>query len=217
MKWSDIAPEGTAEWCNQWRYRYRFMPFWKHQADTDLIMRYHATPDVGGKLIDAKDLNRCLQGIRFQNCHVIEFGGWRGAMAAAILRACPDPYLWSNYELCPSASIDRDCLDRRYELILRNDFLWDTPRPTSGDVFTSYHSIEHLTAEHLELLFRWLPDSIQWMYLCAPIQDSTTDEKWEDYGGTHILEIGWEQVVALLPDFKVAASGEQFRWLERIR
>ena len=76
-------------------------------------------------------------------------------------------------------------------------------------------AIEHLTAEHLEKLFQWLPKSINWMYLCAPIQDSTTTEDWKDYGGTHILEIGWEQVLGLLPDFKLVDSGEQFRWLER--
>lgn len=215
MKWSDIAPQGTAAWCNEWRARYRSMPFHQHQSETDAIMVGHANPDVGGYSIDSRDLRTCLASIDCQGTHVIEFGGWRGAMAASVLGSFPELGWWSNYELCPSAALERDCLDHRYELISRNGFLWDTRVPDSGDIFCSSHAIEHLTSDHLSLLFGWMPNSIQWMYLCAPIQDSTTNEKWQDYGGTHILEIGWEQVLELLPDFKLIAQGEQFRWLER--
>lgn len=216
MKWSDIAPEGTAAWCNAWRERYRSMPFSQHQSDTDAIMVGHATPDIGGKLIDSRDLCRCISSIDHDELDVLEFGGWRGAMAASVLSKLNGLNSWENYDICPSSLLEKDCLDSRYFGVVPDNFLWETPRLSdSYHIFVSSHAIEHLTAEHLEKLFRWLPDSINWMYLCAPIQDSATTEKWQDYGGTHILEIGWEQVLDLLPDFRLVTSGEQFRWLER--
>ncbi len=215
MKWSDIAPQGTAAWCEEWRKRYRSMPFSQHQSDTDDIMVGHAKPDIGGKMVDSRDLYRCISSLGYNDWDVLEFGGWRGAMAASVLSRLPMLGSWTNYDICPSAARDMDCNDLRYCCAIANRFLWETPRPTVGDIFCSSHAIEHLTAEHLNLLFRWLPDSIKWMYLCAPIQDSTTTEDWKDYGGTHILEVGWEQVLAMLPDFKLVDSGEQFRWLER--
>lgn len=215
MKWSDIAPQGTAAWCNQWRSRYREMPFHQHQSDTDAIMVGHAVPDVGGLKIDSEDLTRCIGRTNWGAYDVLEFGGWGGAMAASVLSKFPELNSWTNYDICPSALLHRDCFDPRYECVVKDRFLWETPRPDKGDIFCSSHAIEHLSAEHLNLLFRWLPDSIKWMYLCAPIQDSTTTETWQDYGGTHILEIGWEQVLALLPDFELVERGEQFRWLKR--
>lgn len=214
MNWSDIAPQGTAAWCNLWRQRYRSMPFSQHQSDTDAIMLGHATPEQ--YIINSTDLRRCLSGVEDTGSGVLEFGGWRGAMANAVLSEFPNLTGWTNYEICPSARFDAHCRDPRYELVVTDRFLWESPRPRSGRIFVSSHAIEHLTAEHLNLLFRWLPDSIRWMYLCAPIQDSTTDEKWQDYGGTHILEIGWEQVLELLLDFRLVESGQDFRWLQRI-
>jgi hypothetical protein len=213
MKWSDIAPQGTAEWSNQWRTRYRSMPFHQHQSDTDAIMVGHATKD--GHLIDSRDLRECISTINHDGLEVIEFGGWRGAMAQSVLSQFPTLRSWTNYDICPSAMLDRDCFDSRYRCVVQDRFLWETERPTRGDIFASSHAIEHLTAHHLNLLFKWLPDTIDWMYLCAPIQDSCANETWQDYGGTHILEIGWEQVIDLLPDFRVVNQGEQFRWLER--
>ena len=213
MNWSQIAPHGTAAWCNSWRSRYHEMPFAQHQADTDAIMLGHVTPE--GHLIDSRDLRRCFSTINPSGRRVIEFGGWRGAMANAALNEFPWLAGWTNYDICPSAQVDSHCTDQRYECVVADDFLWRTPRPATGDIFASSHAIEHVTAEHLALLFAWLPDTIRWMYLCAPIPDSCTDNKWVDYGGTHILEIGWEQVLALLPDFRFVESGEQFRWIER--
>ncbi len=219
MKWSDIAPEGTAAWCNAWRERYRSMPFHQHQSDTDAIMMGHATPDVGGNLIDSRDLRGCLAVTDYSDypdgVRVIEFGGWRGAMAASVLSQLPVISSWINFDICPSSLNEMDCHDPRYRCLVADKFLWEMPRPTQGDIFCSSHAIEHLSANHLNLLFRWLPDSIRWMYLCAPIQESTTDERWQDYGGTHILEMGWEQVLDLLPNFLLVDQGEQFRWLER--
>ncbi len=215
MKWSDIAPQGTAAWANAWRRRYRSMPFSQHQSDTDAIMMGHAVPNTG-HLIDSRDLRLCLHSIDCSGMDVVEFGGWRGAMAQSVLSRFPQLYSWTSYDICPSALIDSECDDIRYRCFVHDKFLWETPRTIiGGNIFCSSHAIEHLTAEHLNLLFRWLPDSIKWIYLCAPIQDSTTTEDWKDYGGTHILEVGWEQVLAMLPDFKLVDSGEQFRWLER--
>lgn len=175
----------------------------------------HATPDLGGKNIDSRDLRDCISSLNYEDWDVLEFGGWRGAMAASVLSEFPMLGSWTNYDICPSAMMDSDCSDPRYECKVMGDFLWETPSPKEADIFTSSHAIEHLTAEHLSLLFNWLPKSIDWMYLCAPIKDDCTDETWQDYGGTHILEIGWKQVVELLPDFQVLKSGEQFRWLGR--
>lgn len=213
MKWSDIAPDGTAAWCNAWRARYRTMPFSQHQSDTNLIMMAHDIP--GGGQVDEHNLMDCLSSINCEGLRVVEFGGWRGSKANQALSRFPLAG-WSNYEICPSAQVDRHCQDPRYQCLVPDSFLWEAhPIPYAADIFVSSHAIEHLSAEHLEKLFHWLPDSIRWMYLCAPIQDSTTSETWEDYGGTHILEIGWEQVLNLLPEFRLLRGEGEYRWIER--
>lgn len=212
---SDWVPEGTAAWSNKWRQNYRTMPFAKHQSDTDAIMLAHATPEQ--HIINSTDLRRCLATIDCAGKRVIEFGGWRGAMANAVLSEFPDLAAWRNHEICPSAQRDDHCRDPRYECVVADRFVWETPRPSEGDIFVTSHSIEHITAEHLGLLFKWLPDSIKWMYLCAPIPDSCEDNKWDGYGGTHILEIGWAQIIRyFIPDSLTVDSGPEFRWLQRL-
>ncbi len=66
-------------------------------------------------------------------------------------------------------------------------------------MFVATHMIEHITAAQLELLIA----SIQapYVYLEAPLPDHD-GEQWHDYPGTHILEIGWPSVDALLRKYE---------------
>ena len=209
MNWSEIAPEGTAAWCNEWRKRYREQGFEEHQRDTDDILRAHPKQsgfDFGAILV-------AISQIDPGPIRVLEFGGWRGEMAAGVLDLHSHELLraridsWLNCEISSLAKEDVDCHDPRYYVHVPDSFLWETEKMKGPTFFVSSHSIEHLTKEHLGKLFDWLPSTIQHIWLQAPLPDDEENNKWENYGGTHILECGWKQVIEMLPDFELVYRG----------
>lgn len=184
------------KWSDQWRADYRAMDYAEQQRRTDAILAAH--PKQAGFDPDAFD--ECMALIPAPSLDVIEFGGWRGGLAAHALALHPRIQRWTNCELSKLAAESPECTDPRYEVFIPNDFLWELEPPAGHyNTFVSSHAIEHITGVHLStLFFSWLPETIRWIWLQAPLPESATDNKWENYGGTHILEVGHAEIAKSL-------------------
>ena len=147
---------------------------------------------------------------------ILEIGGWDGTVADYMLKIFSWIGHWTNYEICQSAISNGLVHSARYMSIVPKTFIWDMEEIPETDVFFAAHTIEHMKAAQAELLFSRL-NKVKWMYLEVPIPESSTDTSWLGYCGTHILEIGWEQLEEMLKSFgfHVTWSSGHIRFLER--
>lgn len=143
---------------------------------------------------------------------VIELGGWKGELATEMLAKFCNIRRWLNYEISQEAVNKSVCTDERYEAIVPADFAWNIELAKS-DVFVSSHTIEHIKADQLYKLF----DKLQGKYigLQAPLADGPTC--WTRYYGSHILEVGWEDITQKLNDcdYQPIFQQGEFRGFER--
>ena len=123
---------------------------------------------------------------------VLELGGWKGELAAAVLPDFASIPEWLNVEIAPQAVTESACHDPRYSVIVPDAFLWDSDIDTSRfRTFVASHSIEHLKIAHVAALMECLPN-IETMYVDAPLPDAPTG--WGGGNGqhSHIIEVGWD-------------------------
>lgn len=118
--------------------------------------------------------------------HVVELGGWDGALAHAMLNR-GDIATWRNYDI---VGVPQVCTDPRYGCEVLSDYLWNRDS-VRADVFVACHTIEHLTASELTQLLDVL--DVNYLYLEAPLP-SVGAPDWTRYEGSHILEWNWPQV-----------------------
>lgn len=216
--WNEIAPDGTAAYCDRWRANYRTMAYAEHQNAYDEILSAH--PKQAGWDAEALIERMISIGAVHGPLKVLEFGGWRGGLAHEIFKASDfmgtkgtfEIESWANVEITPLAHEEVECDDPRYSVFVPDRFLWELQMDFGANLFVSSHTIEHITAEHLEKLFRWLSPDIKYMFLQAPLPHSCINNTWEGYGGTHILEVGWIQVTEML-----SRMGWDLRWHGGIR
>lgn len=128
---------------------------------------------------------------------VLELGGWRGELAAAILPEFPDIVRWRNVEVCRGAAENAACTDPRYEAIVPDAWLWERPDLVGfADTFVASHVIEHMRGDQLRALFAVVLPSVDAVFLASPLDEE--GQGWAGYHGSHILELGWRDVAALL-------------------
>jgi len=127
--------------------------------------------------------------IDFPYKHVVELGGWNGRLAATMLQR-NDVMFWENYDI---VKVPQACANVSYRLRVLDDYLWNKP-PVHADVFVACHTIEHIKARELNALIGNL--RTRWVYLEAPLEYGPRD--WTGYAGSHILEVGWEGVSAIM-------------------
>lgn len=151
---------------------------------------------------------------------VFEIGGWKGELAQAVFEAIPDVIAhsvihggarqvptWVNFEISEEALTETVVIDPRYRASVPPDFAWNVPLPNM-DVFIASHTIEHITEENFVALLNNLPDTIVFIGLESPLRPSDTDRGWDNYTGSHILEIGWEEIFYRLARFGFANIAE---------
>jgi hypothetical protein len=201
-----ILNRGAREF-NDWRAAYDRTSFAAQQAYYDgLAPRY---PEQA--YYDPAPALDALAGARV----VTEVGGWRGDLARDALAARADITRWRNYDICTWALDHPKFSSPRYEGILLADWPWNTDLQPA-DAFIATQMIEHIRFAQLEQLAQQFP-KYRTVYLEAPIADDATDERWEDYNGTHILEVGWCQIENLLASlgFATTVHGAESRTFTR--
>lgn len=127
------------------------------------------------------------------NANVLEIGGWKGELA----RHCKqyNYEIWANIELC-KAAIDKTVKDvgGRYMVLMPDTFRWwkeEVKDRAPFDVVISSHAIEHFSDQDLHGIINHIA-GIPVVMFEAPIKEH--GDNWDNYGGTHKLEMGWRGV-----------------------
>ena len=128
--------------------------------------------------------------------HVVEIGGWKGELARHLMTKLPVAS-WHNIDMCKAAiekTVPMGCLPFTAQFPDRFDWFLQ-PRTMQYDLCVSAHSIEHLSNAHLLALMNWI-SGIPTVIFEAPI--AMTGQTWGGYFGTHILEMGWNDINAAM-------------------
>ena len=137
---------------------------------------------------------------------VVEVGGWRGDLCAAILPSVGVEIDWTNYEIAPN--LTPVCDSPQYHHVVLDRFPWEIV--LDGDALVLSHVVEHmLLAEFDRLVDRFTGYAV---YVDCPVSD--TGENWAGYDGSHILEAGWDAITEVLEGhgFRIG-----YRWADTIR
>ena len=174
---------------DQWRREHHNLTFADQQAFYQRVAELYPHQQS----FDALVCHEAFDRIADEDLDIVELGGWDGALASSMLTR-PDISRWTNYDL---VEVPQVCRHPAYRLAILEDYLWSGD-PIKADVFVACHTIEHLTSEELEKLFDWL--RVKYVYLEAPLKLEPYD--WTGYPGSHILEIGWNEVAEMLKSRK---------------
>lgn len=174
----------SLDW-DAWRNAYPTLTYAEQQAfHSDLYAQHPNQRHYNERLVAAAIK-------RVQPTTVIELGGWDGELAHAMLNQYPTIEEWTNVEVCREAARAGDGINPRYHAPILNDWYWT--HTWEADLFIASHTIEHLTAEHLDRTIA--ATKAQALFLDAPLQDEGLT--WRGSTTTHILNIGWRDVTQL--------------------
>jgi hypothetical protein len=184
-----------------WRERYDDMTYQEMADFYDAVEIDHPLQ----KAFNANAFDRFLDHASEVLCHpylgpmrVLEIGGWKGELAREMLEGHGVIIDWCNIEICWRA-IEKSVVTSKYTAMKPVDFPWNVQLP-NADVFVASHFIEHIREWQLKALLGSLSisRSLRYTGIQAPIPESGENVDWTGYHGTHILEIGWEQVSTIL-------------------
>jgi hypothetical protein len=122
---------------------------------------------------------------------VAEIGGWRGELAQKMFDEFDLD--WTNYDYCAPAIRNSVFSHEKYHPIVLDRELWEFDH-IPGDIFVAAHVIEHLKERDLRALMSKV--DARWVYFEAPLLGP--GQTWDGYQGDHILEVGWDDVHALM-------------------
>lgn len=175
----------TLDW-DAWRLAYDSLSFAEQQHFYQLVAEYH--PEQNSFQVQV--VYDAFDKIAGSDLRVVEMGGWDGLLAALMLGR-GDVASWVNYDL---VQIQQRCAHPGYEYRVLEGYLWDQG-PISADVFLASHTIEHITGAQLEQLVAQL--DVAYVYLESPLPLDRR-RSWLGYPGSHIMELTWNEVEALL-------------------
>jgi hypothetical protein len=150
---------------------------------------------------------------------ILELGGWKGELAAAVLPDFPAISRWLNVEIAPQAVTENVCTDPRYAVEVLPTFIWDSDLDLSPyRTLIASHVIEHMKRADVVKLMRRLP-TIERLYVDAPLPPQPS--AWDKGESSHIIEVGWIGLADLLASYGFRMVGEMdgkwgpARWFER--
>jgi hypothetical protein len=200
-----------------WRDNYCDMSYERQKRFYDQVAVDHPCQQ-------AFDLSCFVPFFRLHANHarVLELGGWKGELAAAVLAKLPSQQVisWDNYEISSVALLGSVCRDERYQAIVPDDFVWNIDLPPV-DIWVMSHFAEHIRTCHLNLLFSRMGAEVNWLLIESPLPEQEDEVDWTGYHGSHILEVGWRQLCSFLTlwNFKEVEKYRMghFRAFERAR
>jgi glycosyltransferase involved in cell wall biosynthesis len=186
-------PAPAFDW-DQWRADYPNLSF-KAQQDIYATVAEHS-PDQNR--FDEQSARAFLQ--LAAPSRVVEVGGWRGELAAALLPDFPTIKSWANHEIAPN--LEPSPTDQRYRHHILTDWPWK--RRMVGDALVLSHVVEHMQAAQFgRLLSKFTGD---WVYIDCPVSDDPPD--WTGYDGSHVIEVGWSGLTLLLNHHGFTLAGQ---------
>jgi len=196
-----LAPGATAAKADEninwpkmfddYRRNYDKLPFENHLKLYDVIAKFF--PDQQQYAVDA------VQNFLYQiegEVNVLELGGWKGELATEIFNSIQGGRIgkWTNYELCATA-VNAGLKHPKYKAVVLKQFF--DGKVKGYNTLIMSHVLEHMKVEQFKKILSGLKN-IKYIYIDAPIADKTEGVDWSGYLGSHVLEIGWDDVVALL-------------------
>lgn len=136
--------------------------------------------------------------------NVLEAGAWKGHLAKEILCSGIGVRKWVAYEISTAAIEKTVCHYPEFTYIIPDRFDWFTSSHhfERFDMFIATHFIEHISDEHFEGMAAAINAAqVPALYFEAPINDTPT--QWDGYQGTHMLNMGWNAIKALFPDYEM--------------
>ena len=201
---------------NEWRKNYDKMSYTAHQEFYDTLLQFfpHQSQHTKSEVVHFFERIKQIPPKEWKVC---EMGGWNGELAKFVLRRFPEILQWDNYEISKLAIKSSVCKDKRYHIIVADDFIWNLILPYDYNIFLSAHTIEHIKAKHFQKLILSLPSTIRWVYLESPLP-LAVGRNWKDNFSTHIFEWGWKDVSAFLASqhFELNYVGRNIRIYKKI-
>lgn len=185
----------TPEDFDAWRERYDEMTYRDQMEFYDQVEIEHPCQ----KSFSVAAHNRFFWYVTRGNgrLSIIEFGGWKGELAKSMLSSWSSIKKWRNFEICHRAAHHPVCKSPRYSAFVPSSWVWELGH-ASADAVIASHFIEHIKQKQLDALVgRLSVVSVRYLALQAPLP-VVDDPDWSGYHGSHILEIGWEKVIAML-------------------
>lgn len=192
-KWIEIARE-----CDDWRAQY-------DEYDFETMKQYYN--NLFKRFPTQRRFNypwfvKQFESLKRKELCVIEFGGYDGELARNILTAYPNIKTWSNWDFTENhlPISEKDA----YYYHISEAYIWDDfdPRQNKTHVFVSAHTIEHISNEHFDLLYKNVISKCNYALLEIPIPDSLKPN-WEGYAGTHILDMHWVDICERFVDWSI--------------
>lgn len=196
---------------NDYRKNYDKLPLENHKALYEVIAKFF--PEQ--KQYDYKSVFTFLSElINKGDLSVLEIGGWKGDLAQKVLDSSLNNFItkWLNYEIC-DAAIKAGFSHKKYK----------TASPPvkinykRHNVLIMSHVIEHMQFNQFKDMMDEIKKAkypIKRIYIDAPISEYIANVNWHDYMGTHVLEVGWNEIEAelLKHGYKKYFQDGNIRW-----
>ena len=190
------AVRDWGKWFNEWREKYDETTYEEHcEIADELYENFPMSTQFNKNYL----LQLFAPATDAPEMRVLEFGGGIGTLAQDIFKTGADHIAaWHNLEISRKAVENTICQDERYSAEVLDDWPWEV-----FDGWDNYnmlilsHIAEHIRGDQLKTLLEKAKD-IDIVYLDVPVAEKTSDINWDKYLGTHILEIGWDQIDAIL-------------------
>jgi len=163
---------------------------------------------------DRKWWDKFFEGLKDEKIYVIELGGHRGGMAARVLKNHENISDWINFDIDRDAVNNPICDDHRYQAIVASSYLWNLSSHIERLkdhrlVFVGAHVLEHIKREQLIKLIDNIIIHCVYVGIEIPLQAESTHVNWHNFDGSHILEIGWGEILRLFRErnFQVEYDG----------
>lgn len=213
-----MKPDDVVDWqelFNDYRNNYDKLPFENHQKFYGVI--YEHFPSQRQYNLEA--VKKFLRKIKKPG--VVEIGGWQGELAQEILESTMGKKVWSwvNYEICREA-VDNGYDSPKYSGIALKDFFKFDEEMLDHNTLIMSHVLEHMKYREFAKFLDEVREAgypFKHIYLDAPIPDKTRYVSWHNYVGTHVLEVGWEDILKLLKGhgYKVTHDEQNIKFFKR--